>query len=463
VNGDMRMSIRLMGVIFGILVIALIARMVLRAVGRGRVRSSGKGGGGIAAVVVAAVLILVIGYIGVFFARLIKASFSRRREALADASAVQFTRQTQGLAGALKKILGIDAGSKFQSAQPEEVSHMLFGEGATYSALFATHPPLVERIKALEPTFNPAQVSMQAARWNDSSYTPEEPAVAGVAAFAGPASMATPGHVADRIASPGAEQYRFGAVARASLPQPLKDIARDPARARDLVLAMLVDPDPTVRTKQLARIATRFPGARDDVASLQMAVVGLNPALRLPLAALAFPSLRQRPREELLQVVNAVSELSRADGAVSMFEYCLGRMVRSYIADALNPARATVAGNLRLADCETEVAQLLCAVAQEGSDDEALARRAFIVGQSHALPRCSAVYKSSASLPETLDAALLKLDRLRGPAKELLIEALLKTVNHDGSVTIGEAELLRAICAALHCPLPPIIDPASAG
>ena len=147
-NGDMRLNIRLMGVLFGILVIGIAGRKLVENTGRS------KDSGGIVAFGVA---ILAIGYLGVFFGRLIKAGISRQREYLADASAVQFTRQTLGIGGALKKIGGLAEGSKLASAETEEVAHMLFGDGVGYSALFATHPPLLKRIKLLDPQFNPQE------------------------------------------------------------------------------------------------------------------------------------------------------------------------------------------------------------------------------------------------------------------------------------------------------------------
>src|SRR5581483_6505041 len=146
-NGDMRLNIRLMGVLFGILVIGILGRKVLE-------NSGGRGNRDSGGVVLFGIAILAIGYIGVFFGRLIKAGISREREYLADASAVQFTRQTLGIGGALKKIGGLVEGSKLASGA-EEVSHMLFGDGVGYSAQLATHPPLVARIKALVPHFDP--------------------------------------------------------------------------------------------------------------------------------------------------------------------------------------------------------------------------------------------------------------------------------------------------------------------
>ena len=151
-NGDMRLNIRLMGVLFGIMVLGLIGRMILRSGHHASIVSSRRGRGA-PAVLIIGLGLAILGGIGVFVARAIKASISRQREFLADASAVQFTRQTDGLASALKKIGGYEEGSHLQAADPEEVSHMLFGTGSRLSGMFATHPPLTERIQALDPHF----------------------------------------------------------------------------------------------------------------------------------------------------------------------------------------------------------------------------------------------------------------------------------------------------------------------
>ena len=127
-NGDMRLNIRLMGVLFGILALGLIGRKILMFGGRSRER-------GAAAILVAALVAILIGYIGIFFGRMIKAGVSRSREVLADASAVQFTRQTQGIAGALKKIAGVQEGSRFEQRADHLVGHSL--GGAIASSLLA--------------------------------------------------------------------------------------------------------------------------------------------------------------------------------------------------------------------------------------------------------------------------------------------------------------------------------------
>jgi Zn-dependent protease with chaperone function len=152
VNGDMRLNIRLMGVLSGILVLSIIGRLLLHVRGRTPLPIIG-------------IALIILGYIGVVVGRMIKAAVSRQREYLADASAVQYTRQTAGLTGALKKIGGLETGSKLTNDRTEDVSHMLFGEGFSFSKLFATHPPLEQRIKTLDPTFDPRELAALRDRW----------------------------------------------------------------------------------------------------------------------------------------------------------------------------------------------------------------------------------------------------------------------------------------------------------
>jgi Zn-dependent protease with chaperone function len=206
VNGDMRLSIRLIGVLAGITALAVIGRTVMYFGGSD---DDDDGGFGIALAIVGFVL-LAAGWIGVFFGRLIKAAVGRQRESLADASAVQFTRQTSGLTGALKKIGGLEAGSTLRSPKTENVSHMLFGEGVSqrlsgfsFSSLYATHPPLVKRIQALEPDFKPSNLDQLRQQWQ---YQPpnglEEDARMGLAGAASCAGTTSPRSTASRLGTP---------------------------------------------------------------------------------------------------------------------------------------------------------------------------------------------------------------------------------------------------------------------
>lgn len=469
-NGDMRLNLRLMGIVFGIMVLAIIGRRIAMFSGGRRSRDSGN-------VVLFGLALLAIGWIGVLAARIIKASVSRQREYLADASAVQFTRQTEGIAGALKKIGALSEGSRLTGSDAEEVSHMLFGEGLATSALLATHPPLHDRIRRLDPAFRDEEFASIAAAW-------ESPATAGpdaegpgvsmsgfVAATAVPARPAmrapggvasgavtlriTPAGVSRQVGRPGADDHRTAQAVHADLPPGLRDAAYRYATAPAVLLALLLDADPAVRGRQCSDIRARVP---PDIAAAAEAfapsVAALDPGERLPLVALAFPALRRRPRNEIDAFTAAVRSLVAADGETSPFEYCLGRMLEGQVIDMLDPAAARPAGARNLAGSLSGAIDVFAVMASWGNDDPAAAMAAFDHAIHEALPGMSATYAPPADWRAALDRALPKLDGLVPADKERVVRGLVAAISADGQVNVPEAELLRAACAALHCPLP---------
>jgi Zn-dependent protease with chaperone function len=462
-NGDMRLNIRLMGVLFGILMLAIIGRKVLQFGGRGR---DSKGAG---AVLAAALIAMLVGYIGLFFGRMIKAGVSRQRESLADASAVQFTRQTQGLAGALKKIGGIGEGSKLiDRGDAEEVSHMLFGDGIGFHGLFATHPPLLKRIQALEPAFRAEQLDELQRRW---LATPpvglDEDAQLGLDAASGarlpPATQqlnVTPPMVVAQIAQPATDDYRRADAIVSSLPEALRALAAQRDAVMPLLLGLLLGEGGMLVQMQAAEIAARLgqPVAERARELRQGALATLHPMLRLPLAALAFPVLRLRPRPELDTFLDTVHAVVNADGQVSLFEYCLGRLLQAQVRASLDPGRHARYGRRRLADVRSEVSTLLCVVAQAGNDDPAAAQRAYLTGIQRVLPSDHLPYLPRAGGVLALEAVWEALDALDPLGKQPLVEGITATIGHDNRVTVAEAELLRTICGVLHCPLPPMLE-----
>lgn len=466
-NGDMRLNIRLIGVLFGILMLALVGRRILE---HGGVRTRGRGAGSIALIAVAA---LVLGYVGLFFARMIKAGVSRQRERLADASAVQFTRQTAGLAGALKKIGGLPAGSRLERrGDAEEVSHMLFGDGIglaghAFAGLFATHPPLLERIQALEPGFRSEQLERLQLQWLTAPPNgPEEDLRMGLADAAGgalPEASArldlTPPMVAAQVAQPGRDDYRRADAIAGGIPEALRILAGRHDAVMPMLLGLLLSAEEDVQRKQLIEIRARLGAALAQYALEihRQLTAELHPALRLPLAALAFPVLRLRPRPELDRFLDTVFALANADGRVSLFEYCLGTLLRVQVREALDPARYARFGRRRLPQVRTELATLLAAVAHAGHADEDAARRAYLAGMQRVLPREHLPYRPRADFAQALDAVWEPLDALDPLAKQALVEGLTAAIGHDGRVAVAEAELLRTVCAVLHCPLPAML------
>ncbi len=463
-NGDMRLNIRLIGVLFGILMLAIIGRKVLE-LGRGRDRNAG-------AILVAALIAMVVGYIGRFFGRLIKAGVSRTRERLADASAVQFTRQTAGLAGALKKIGGVGDGSRLaHRGDAEEISHMLFGDGVGYSRWFATHPPLVERIRALEPGFDDGQLARLREQWQAAPPDGlEEDVQLGFAEGAQPPPLppvsieqrVDPAAVAAQVAQPGADDYRRADVIAANIPGEMRALAGQRDAVVPLLLALLLDGQPAVAEQQSDEIAARL-GKTIALEARRLraqSVAALHPALRLPLASIAFPVLRLRPRPELEAFLDTVNAMVYTDGIVSLFEYCLARLLTVHVRESLDPSRYARFGRCKPGDVRREIATLLTVVAQFGHADGEPARQAYLAGMQRVLPQEASSYQPLAQGVLALDEVWVPLDALEPLAKEVLVEAITATIGHDGRVGIAEAELLRTICSTLHCPLPPMLGTA---
>ena len=458
-NGDMRLNIRLMGLLFGILALAIIGRKVLLH-GRGGSREG-------LPIILIALTVMVVGYAGQVFGRLIKAGISRQREFLADASAVQFTRQTKGLSGALKKIGGLPSGSRLASGNTEEVAHMLFGDGVGYSSLFATHPPLLARIQALEPSFRAEALVEQSARWQ--MHPPsglDEDVALGLDVRKPPPLpgdraelQVTPPAVVAQVGSPQTNDYeRAGALVNA-IPETLRRAAHERDEVPALLFGLLMAPPGKVRERQQYELSSRL-DERLVRQALDYAdrLADLPRILCLPLAAMAMPSLRRRPRVELEQFMDACYVLTHADGQVSLFEYSLGRLLGSHVQHLLDPAAASRPASRRLADASAPAIEVMAVLAQAGHDDPAAAMRAYLAGLARVFPRLNAPYRPPADPLRALDEALPRLDEVEPRGKELLLEGLVAAVSHDGRICVAEAELLRAICATLRCPLPPMLE-----
>ena len=453
-NGDMRLNIRMMGVLFGIMVLGLIGRVVLRGSFHGRVVSRGRRRGAPAVLAIGLGLV-ILGWIGVLFARIIKAAISRKRESLADASAVQFTRQTEGLAGALKKIGGYEAKSYIRAVDPEEVSHMLFSFGTRGLSLFATHPPLVERIQALDPTFREedfARVTIGEQRVS------AEPAAAAAHAFA--AAAPAPAAIAASMGQPDAAQMDLARELRAGLPEALYEAAHSPGQAFLLALALGLDRSGRHTGRQLELLHQQLGAERAAAIERFHAELGeLGPRYYLPLLELAFPALKRRPPEQLEFLAGLARRLIETDGNVELYEYCFWRVLSANLQQAADPPGAGRGNRVSRSAARDAATRLVAIVAGHGSDDAGMRERAYAAGLS-AFGRWTGEKSAAPTVSGTvaeLDACLDVLQQINTAGRRTLVEAVAATIMHDRKLELGEAELLRAICAALDCPLPPII------
>jgi Zn-dependent protease with chaperone function len=453
-NGDMRLNSRLLGWVFGLLVVAIAARIFLQS-GAGRSNRRDDKGGGLALVALA---VMAIGYIGVFVGRILQAAVSRHRERLADASAVQFTRNPGGLKGALLKIAGVETGSALATPDKEEVAHMLFAPGMT--RLFATHPSLSERIHELDPSFKQQDLPALAAEAaRDAERTRLAPELADAPVTSGfalaPADTAAGARVAALAGTFDETQQRYAREARRSIPETLHAFADSPDAARVLLFALLRGADDAVAARQDEVIARAYgaPLLARVHASLPVAR-GLAPALRLPAVQQLFPAVRRMTAAERQELRTVAQQLAEADARIDVFECCLTLLLEAALRDDLEGNDEH--GSRSLAQSADAVCSLFAVLAEQGADDLEVAARAYLAGVSHALPK-SRPFAPVDAWPDALRRSIHELAALRPAQKRLLIEGLVRTVAHDRRLSVAEGELLRTVCATLHCPLPPIL------
>lgn len=458
-NGDMRLNIRLMGVLFGIMALGLMGRMVFRGVHLG---GSRRGNGG-AVIVIIGLGLIVLGSIGVFFARMIKSGVSRQREFLADASAVQFTRQTDGLANALKKIGGYDAGSRIQAADPEEVSHMLFGSGSRLSGMFATHPPLTDRIRALDSTFSESDYPRVRIRDRGiATSAAVDQRIAGIASQVGAAAGGlAPAAIRNSVGRPSEKHIEFATHIRRSVPDTLYDAAHSPQLSYLLVIALILDRN-TATLRHQASLLTEMLGDERSRLVLQfheqLQDVGLE--FRLPLLEIAFPALRRRPAPQLQFLIDLTSRLIEIDGDIELYEFCFYRVLASNLRQGMNPAKPPRPKKASRQDVRDAAVELLRVIAQYGHQVDAAGQSAFRAGLNQ-FGNWGDAYEYHSDIKSTtftLEKSLDQLVSLNAEGRQMLLDAVTTVVLYDNELTIPEAELIRTVCASLDIPLPPQID-----
>ena len=461
-NGDMRLNIRMMGVLFGIMVISLIGRMILRGT-RHRGYSSNRNNG-VAVVFIIGIGLTILGWIGLFFAKLIKAAVSRQREYLADASAVQFTRSTTGIANALKKIGGYGGRSYIHDADPEEVSHMLFASGVKrFANMFATHPPLTRRIQALDPSFSETDYPTVDPRERRRPSDVSEQASGFAAAAGSPRAAHDLGTtIVDAVGHPDAEHVDYARGLRASIPVALYDAAHAPDEAMLLTIALAMSDADDVIVRQLSVIQEQLGADRATaVQTLKRQVDHAGVAYRLPLLEIAFPMLRIRPRPQIDFLLDLIEKLIQIDAKVTVREYCFFRMLKGLLDQAAAPARAERRNRVNKSAAQQAAVDLIRVVADAGNDKADARQHAFRAGilafgaWAERITPAGPNERRAAILERSLDT----LSQLNSAGRQSLLKGVSETISHDGRLTLPEAELLRAICAALACPLPPILSP----
>lgn len=494
-NGDMRLNIKLIGIIHGILVVGLIGYYVMRTAfytGGTRRSSDGKNNG--LPLLALGLGLMAIGFIGTLFGNLIKAAVSRQREFLADASAVQFTRNPEGIGGALKVLAGYDKHGEIDNPNAPEASHMFFacGLASGLNAMFATHPPLEERISRIDRTWAQQKQAMAADGSQGVADTSAAMGASGTAmGFAGgtakkvsdtfseatspmaerseplgsppplPVESSTPAATVQTIGQPTPQHVARAHDLIEAIPEALVDAAREPFSARPVVYAMLLDDDKEVRKAQLERLAVKTDsGEYHKTQELFALTQSLDRQLRLPLIDLAIPALRSLSDKQYARFRNRIVELVKADSKIDLFEWVLQKIVLRHLDPHFTEARPPKAKYHTLDAVSHHVATLLSALAYVGASDESAAQTAFDAGAKVAGSSALRLKPMEAARLGPLEEALGKLVHLSPKAKKKLITAAATVVADDDKITSREAELLRAIADTLDCPMPPLLGAA---
>lgn len=461
-NGDSRLNLRLIAILHGILFLGLIGRALLRGMGRGSTRRS-RGGGGAPGLALGLGL-LVIGYTGIFFGNMIKAAVSRQREFLADAASVQYTRNPGGIAGALKKIGGLGAGSSMSGAAAAEASHMFFGQPARVflNSLLATHPPLEQRIRAVDPSWDGRYPAIAGPLSVEEDVPPEAAASSFAASGGADADVDIPTSLGEFFALATQADEESLARARAhidGLPAALRDAARDPFEARALIHALVLDQDPASRRRQLEHLDRNADeGIRTTLELLMPDVEQCAPQQRLTLIELSVPALKTLSPEQYQTFIDNLITLIKIDRRIDLLEWVLHRLLVKELRPHFEGARDGEGrrGSLpRLAD---EAAELLSTLARESADGRS-AEAAFAAGwEALGLDRERPPMISEEDPNfSRLNQALRRLRLLKPLQMPMLLKACANVALADGAPSERQSVLLQGIAATLDCPLPPTV------
>jgi Zn-dependent protease with chaperone function len=461
-NGDMKLNLRLIGILFGIFCIATIGRILLQMrSGSGRDRNP---------LPLLGLLLLAVGSLGVFFGRLIQSAISRQREFLADAASVQFTRNPAGLSGALQKVGGYS--SCVLSPHAPDAAHLFFGNvnGESFFDLMATHPPLEKRIRAIDPGWN-GKFNRLPDEKRDQVYrretAPQRPSVidhplAGVilaGAAMEPPVMRTHS-VLPSLGNPTPLHLQYAEQLREALPAGVQAAAHEPLDATALIYALLLDDDEKLRAEQLAEIARRSSNAvSEKTAVLFPEVSAVARRSRLPLVNLALGALRQLPPEQFPPFSETLEWLVDSDGKVELFEFVLQKIVQRNLASKFSGARPPAVQFYTLKPLVPDCAVILSALANVSSADDGEIKKAFAAGAPYLRAPDNVPLELLSREQCGVDALGAALDRLALAVpiiKKNLITACVHVVGADGVILESEAELLRAVTDTLDCPLPPM-------
>ena len=456
-NGDMKLNMRLTGWIFGLVMVSLIGRLLLQSLRFMRGSRDSKGGGAILAIVLLGAAVWIIGAIGILFARMIQAAISRQREFLADAAAVQFTRLPDGIAGALKKIGGYAEHGKIEAAKATEARHMFFAS-SNLSSMMATHPPLEERIRAIEPNWKGEMLEGSSDPVSEEDLRgmapePEKQAQTGSGTASPPTIPGTEamgGAVGGAMGSAGSVpgmNPATGILAAAAIAE--EESNQGLIRAQASLFALLIPAEDSETERKILAEQGYHDQLVDLACDFAKQQGELSSQAKLTRIDTALPWLRRMSPDEARVMVDTIQKLIEADGEIDLFEFMLQQVSKRHLEIGLGLRQPPPIRHKRLADLETEVAQLLAIFAKVSGDPDALkpAMAEYQKLTSRELPVVEMDFTKAGN-------SLQKMDGSTPIIKRQILRLCLLAAKQDDEINDNEAELLRAIAEALGCALP---------
>ena len=465
-NGDMRMSLRMVGILHGILLISLIGWAIIRSLGSGRRSSSrnrDKEGGALAAILAIGFGLYVIGSIGLLFGRLIKASLSQQREHLADASAVQFTRYPRGISDALKTIGGSASGSTIKRADAEQISHMFFAK-SRMSSWLSTHPPLVPRIQRIEPTFdgNFSSFMIERKRRRDQRIAEHKQNTTADAFSMIPGNQSgpfpiNPAILIAAIGIPTDDDVIYSHELVAEIPDVLLAAARDTYSARCLVFACLLDSDPRIQRTQLEKIhRDQARGTLEATLKLKPLVERLPAHLRLPVFEIVQGSLSGMSDNQYPGFRNTVLTLIHADRKVDLFEFFLQHHLIVHLDRCFNGKLPNRIKFTKLESLRPDVIRMISILAKVGDSDSQQQQQVFLTSIRTLYPDATAALFETDWNSEALSQSLKRVSQATPMIKKQILTICVQAIMHDQVLTVEEIEMFRAMSEAIDCPVPPL-------
>jgi len=485
-NGDMVINVRLVGVLYGVDCIGLAGRLMVKALLLAA-RSGVPGHDNVAAAVAwlgyfLSLPFLVISYVGLVMGGLIRAAISRQREYLADAAAVQFTRHPESIAGALKKIGGLAAGSMVGGGPNAGLaSHFFFANSLAARAvgqwIGSTHPPLARRVRKIDPSFDgkfaPVPVyykaemgSVEAADWLPKRETPADVARKSVMTSTGisvepqtfPEMLVVdPDEILEMVGAPKAVHLEHVGRLMAGVSPVVLGAARELAGAQALLYGMLLGADAGVREAQRKHLAAQAdPDVLRRLDALEGPAQVLEPEVRIPLVDIAIGTLRDLASESFARFESNLLALIAADSKEDLFEFVVRKVVTHHLTPLFRRHKPGMLFYNSLSSVRAEAMLLVACISSWEASQSKDAGRAYERGLEKLGIKAGSAKPAACDIGE-LDAALEKISLAKPFVKKQVLASCAACVISDGRISVLEAEMLRAIADSLKCPLPPIV------